>query len=442
MIELRGYQQEAAKKITALLDHHRCAYLSGEVRTGKTLTVFEVVKRMKYERVLLVTKKKAIPSIEDDRDAMELTDQVQMTNFEQLPKFAYTFWDAVIIDEAHCVGAYPKESRRYKNLKAIRYSNIILMSGTPSPESFSQLFHQFRLANLWSHYRNFYEWAKNDYVSITEKRVGTGQMVNDYSTANKEKILADIEPYVVRMTQEAAGFETQIEEKIHTVRMKKRTYRLALRIITDGIIGHPGCRSVVADTGAKTMGKLRQIFNGHVLTEEHGAVIFDTSKAEYIKENFHGKLAIMYCFKAEQIMLHRVFGDQATDNPETFNSDPNSVFIGQIQSSREGVNLSSADDLVFLGIDYSALSYLQGRDRASYLGRTRKNKVHYVFAERSIEPRVYETVRQKQTYTVSHYRNDRSGISEEANQEIRDGGMACFETANAEQSWIPRLNIA
>ena len=101
MIELRGYQQEAAKKITALLDHHRCAYLSGEVRTGKTLTVFEVVKRMKYERVLLVTKKKAIPSIEDDRDAMELTDQVQITNFEQLPKFAYTFWDAVIIDEAH-----------------------------------------------------------------------------------------------------------------------------------------------------------------------------------------------------------------------------------------------------------------------------------------------------------------------------------------------------
>tara|TARA_Y100001938_G_C7972414_1_gene369995 strand:- start:336 stop:908 length:573 start_codon:yes stop_codon:yes gene_type:complete len=190
------------------------------------------------------------------------------------------------------------------------------------------------------------------------------------------------------------------------------------------------------------MGKLRQIFNGHVLTEEHGAVIFDTSKAEYIKENFHGKLAIMYCFKAEQIMLHRVFGDRATDNPETFNSDPNSVFIGQIQSSREGVNLSSADDLVFMGIDYSALSYLQGRDRASYLGRTRRNKVHYVFAERSIEPRVYETVRQKQTYTVSHYRNDRSGISEEANQEIRDGGMACFETANAEQSWIPRLNIA
>ena len=31
------------------------------------------------------------------------------------------------------------------------------------------------------------------------------------------------------------------------------------------------------------MSKLRQIYNGHVITENHGAIIFDKSKAEYIK---------------------------------------------------------------------------------------------------------------------------------------------------------------
>ena len=60
---------------------------------------------------------------------------------------------------------------------------------------------------------------------------------------------------------------------------------------------------------------------------------------------------------------------QATDDPDIFNAVSDSVFIGQVKSCREGVNLSSADHLIFLGIDYSALSYLQGRERASFLGR-------------------------------------------------------------------------
>ena len=444
-VKLRRYQQEAAKKITALLAHHRCAYLAGEVTTGKTFVALQSAKDLSCDQVLLVTKKKAIPSIKADAEALGMEKIVTVINFEQVHKWINQSWDLLIVDEAHSVGAYPKPSKRWRDLCAIQSPRVLLQSGTPSPESFSQLYHQWRLTPfLWSKFRNFYDWSNNGYVFIGEKRVGTGQVVNDYSTANKEKILADIEPYVVRMTQQDAGFETEIDEQVHTVRMNQRTYRLALRIIKDGVIGTPRCRAVVADTGAKTMGKLRQIFNGHVICEDpkHGAVIFDDTKARYIKENFHGKLAIMYCFKAEQTMLHRVFGDRATDNPETFNDDPNAVFIGQIQSSREGVNLSSADDLVFMGIDYSALSYLQGRDRASYLGRTRSNRVHYVFAERSIEPRVYETVQRKQTYTTSHYRKDREQLSDEANQEVQRGRMACLETDPVEQGWLPGFAFA
>ena len=68
------------------------------------------------------------------------------------------------------------------------------------------------------------------------------------------------------MTQKEAGFTQEIEEEVHMVKMSRRTYRLALRIIKDGVIGRPGGRSVVADTGAKIMSKLRQIYNCHVIT--------------------------------------------------------------------------------------------------------------------------------------------------------------------------------
>jgi hypothetical protein len=420
-MQLRLYQQQAACDLVAILSQHRIAYLRGEVRTGKTFTALETARRLGVLNCLIVTKKKAIASIEADRDALGLTAKVEVTNYEQVPKRAGRHYDLLIIDEAHSVGAYPKPSKRWYDLQSIHFKYLLLMSGTPSPESYSQLYHQFRLGpTRWSGYRNFYDWAKAGYVSIGTKYVGTGQQVNDYSKADEARILADIQPLTVTITQQQAGFTTQIEEQVHQVQMQPRTYRLARRIMRDGVIGRPDCRSVLADTGAKAMSKLRQIYSGTVITEAHGAVIFDRSKAHYIRSTFAGrKIAILYCFNAEGDMLRKVFADTCTDSPETFNADPTATYIGQVQASREGVNLSTADDLIFIGIDYSALSYLQGRDRASYLGRDRANRVHFIFAARGIEPRVYAQVRDKQNYTTAHYAADRGILSKEVDQAVR-----------------------
>ena len=192
------------------------------------------------------------------------------------------------------------------------------------------------------------------------------------------------------------------------------------------------------------MGKLRQCYNGFLICEDrerYGEVIWDYSKVEYIKKTFTGRLAIMYCFQAEGKMLRTAFGSRATDSPETFNSDPESVFIGQIQASREGISLREATDLVFMGIDYSALSYLQSRDRCSFLGRARANRVHYIFAERSIEPRVFDTVRAKRTYTTSHYKQNREQLSVEAHQGIREGRMARDQTFKSQQIGLPGFDF-
>lgn len=420
-MQLRLYQQEAAYSLVAILKHERIAYLRGEVRTGKTFTALETARRLGVRSCLIVTKKKAIASIEADRDALGLNGTVEVTNYEQLPKRIGRHYDLLIVDEAHGIGAYPKPSKRWYDLQGIHFKYLLLMSGTPSPESYSQLYHQFVLGPTpWSKYRNFYDWAKSGYVNIGTKYVGTGQQVNDYSKADEARILADIKHLTVTITQQQAGFTTQIQEQVHQVQMKPRTYRLARRIMKDGVIGRPDCRSVLADTGAKAMSKLRQIYSGTVITEAHGAVIFDCSKAHYIHSTFAGrKIAILYCFNAEGDMLRKVFADTCTDSPETFNADPQATYIGQVQASREGVNLSTADDLIFIGIDYSALSYLQGRDRASYLGRDRANRVHFIFAARGIEQKVYAQVRDKQNYTTAHYAADRGILSKEADQAVR-----------------------
>ena len=443
MITLRPYQQEAAESIEAILRTNRIAYLAGEVRSGKTLTALEVVRSMGFASALIVTKKKAIASIVNDAKAIGFSEGViTVTNFEQLPKHRGKSYGLLIVDEAHGVGSYPKPSKRFKDLQNIHRSAVLLMSGTPSPESFSQLYHQYKLgSHPWGVYRNFYQWA-NDYVDIKQKYVGTGQKVNDYSEAKQDKVLRDIAPLVVKMTQAAAGFETVITEHVHLVKMKPRTYRMARRIIKDGVIGSPRCRAVVADTGAKAMSKVQQIYGGAVITERHGAVAFDDSKARFVGEKFSGtKHAILYKFNAEGDMLKAHYGGLWTDSPELFNSVPGLTYIGQVQASREGVNLSSAEHLVFVGIDFAALSYIQGKDRASYLGRKHANNVHWIFAAGGIEPRIYETVKGKMDYTLQHFKHDRGSISEQANQEVRGGGVDGAQADAVEQGRLSRHTL-
>ena len=46
MVKLREYQKAASRKLTKLCQIKKCAYLSGECRTGKTLVALSVVKNM------------------------------------------------------------------------------------------------------------------------------------------------------------------------------------------------------------------------------------------------------------------------------------------------------------------------------------------------------------------------------------------------------------
>ncbi len=423
MINLRPYQESNSQRAAELLRTRRMAYLAMEVRTGKTLTALRAVQLLGSPSCLFITKKKAIASIEADAQAIGVACTV--TNYEQVPKLKQRSWGIVIIDEAHGIGAYPKPSKRWKDIRALSTSMHLLLSGTPSPESYSQLFHQFTVgAGPWS--GNFYRWA-DKYVNKKEKFVGYGKTAIDYSGAKEAEVLRDVAPYMIRMTQEAAGFEQTIKEVVHKVEMKPRTYRIAKRIMNDGVVGNPKGRSILADTGAKVMSKLHQIYSGTVITERHGPIAWDTSKVDYIMKSFAGrKIAILYKFQAEGRMINEHLLN-VVDTPEAFNADPRATYVGQVQSSREGVNLSSAECIVMFSIDYSALSYLQGRDRASYLGRETPPEVHWIFADRSIEGKIYRTVKGKEDYTLTHYKNDRISIPNEIDQGVHPARMVLFE---------------
>lgn len=407
-MELRDYQVDVSNRAVKILKEFNIVALSCEVRVGKTLMALNTCSLYKAKKVLFLTKKKAMPSITSDYNNFGYADKfnIIVMNNESLHKLEDNDFDIVVMDESHRLGSFPKPCKMAKDLKA-RFSSkpMILLSGTMSPESYSQFYHQMwvSLYSPWKKYTNFYKWA-NDYVMLKQKRIGQ-RLHNDYSGGLETKIMGDIAHLIIKFTQAEAGFSTSIDEEVLKVKMKPVTYDLMKKLKADLVVNGES-EVILADTAAKLMQKMHQLSSGTIKFESGNSMVIDTSKADFIKERFKGKkLAILYIFKEELNLLSQVFGeDNVTNDIDEFNST-DKHFVGQVVSSREGINLSKADYLIMYNIQHSAVSYFQARDRLTTKDRV-LNKVYWIFAEGGLEEHIYKVVHQKKKYTLNIFKKD------------------------------------
>lgn len=404
----RDYQIDISTRAAEIISKHGLVYLAMQVRTGKTATALLTAEYLGSGRVLFVTKKKVIDGILADHKALGVSFEIAITNYEQLHNLNYKA-DLIIVDESHCLGQYPKPAQKVKILKELcKGKPIIYLSGTPTPESYSQLFHQFYISNFspFRKYVNFYKWAA-DYVDI-KKKYYSGLAVNDYSNANQTKIKAMTDHLFISFTQAEAGFKQDVQEIVQMITMQPSTYYLTDKLKKDRIFYGKDGNVVLADTGAALMSKLHQCYSGTVIDQKEEGLIFDRSKAYWIKDHFKGKkIAIFYKYKAEEIMLYLTFGyDKFTSDPAEFAKSDSKWFISQISSGREGINLSSAEALIMLNIDFSAVSYWQARARMQSKDRETPAIVYWLFADGGIEERIYKMVKDKKDYTLSYFKQD------------------------------------
>ena len=402
-MNLREYQHTISDQAAKILHEYKCVYLSMEVRTGKSITALETARKFGAIRVLFVSKLKALKSIENDSLHFPSLEVVAV-NYESLHKVTGTF-DLIIADEAHTLGAFPKVSKRTTELKKIATGKpIIFLSGTPSPESYSQLFHQFFVSSSspFKDYKNFYKWA-NEFVVKHTKFVFNRQ-INDYSVAKKDLIDIYTKHLFISYTQQEAGFDVSITEKVLSVPMPK-IMPIIKTLHLNKIVNIAG-REILADTAVKEMTKVQQLCGGSVIDEHGEAIILDYSKAEFIRDNFKGqKIAIFYKFKAEFDILTKILTNYTT-SPETFQQSTDKVYLGQFVSSREGIRLDTADAILFYGIDFSYLSYEQSKNRIISKERTKEAVLYWIFAENGIEEKIYIAVRNKENYTSSYFNRD------------------------------------
>lgn len=406
-MEFRQYQKDIIDSGCNILKYHGFLYLAMEVRTGKTLTSLGIADKMQVKHVLFITKKKAMSSIEDDYAMLNPSFKMTIINYESLHHVMDDeMWNLIILDEAHSLGAFAKPSERaimVKDLIDKCRPMVILLSGTPTPESYSQMYHQVYgiPGNPFSGYKTFYRFAE-DHVKVTKKKIN-GLYVNDYSKG-KDSILEAMQPYMINYSQEEAGFVTQVTEEILDVELKESTKALIKKLQKELVVEGKN-EVILADTPAKLMMKVHQLCSGTIKFESGNSMVLDTTKAEFIKDYFSGcKIGIFYKFKEELSALKQVFGDDLCTELSVFEDTDKNIAL-QIVSGREGISLKKADYLVYYNIDFSATSYWQSKDRMTTKERA-FNHVYWVFSKGGIEHDIYKAVTKKKDYTVNHFKKD------------------------------------
>lgn len=406
MLTLRDYQIKLSHEAVGILKSRGLVYLCCEVRVGKSLMALNTAQLFAAKRVLFLTKKKAMSSIQWDYDNFGFDFDLTIINDESLHLVSGEF-DLIIHDEHHRFGAFPKPNATAKEFKK-RFSKLpmIFLSGTPTPESHSQWYHQFWVSDRspFKNYANFYKWAA-EYVDIKEKRLGHG-VVKDYSQANERLIRRITRPFIITFTQEQAGFTTSVKEMVLECEMQPITYEVIRRLKKDLIVRNPQGQVILADTGVKLLQKVHQLSSGTCKFEDGTSKVIDKNKAFFIHNQFKDmKIAIFYKFKAEWDALLQVYGaDNLTNSVEEFDSTDKCIAL-QIVSGREGVSLKNAKYLVYYNIDFSATSYWQSRARLTTKERL-NNEVFWVFSKGGIEMDIYKTVLQKRDYTLAIFKQN------------------------------------
>jgi len=378
------HQRKASRQLTRKLEKYGMAILSGEPRSGKTISFLSVLRD--YNNPLIITQKAAIKDIQEQAAAIDLH-HVTVTNYHQAKKIDFTP-DIIVLDECHrWVTGYPKRSTIWKELHPITHSvPIIFSSGTLTPEGYSGLFNMLALSDRspWAAYPRFTLWHQ-DYGRPYSIRIN-GLNVNKYDRTQEEKVLADVGKYTVTITRKEAGHRHEATDRLVELPLTRRQDKMYRTLKEDLILTKKGS-VILADTPAKLMIKLHQISGGFVKADEGSDLILKKNpKIKWLQENIDpDKTIILAHYQAEQEHLATLF-------PHT----------GSITKNAEGIDFSHFDRMVIYSMSFSAATYEQVRARQMNFSREKPIEIIYLLS--GIDAYIYKAVSNKKNFTARWYR--------------------------------------
>jgi hypothetical protein len=374
------HQIQLARDGLPVLQANGIVYLAAEERTGKTLAAILIAEEMRgRNKVLVITKKKALDGWYETLDAFHHVKKYTVTNYHQAVKLSPEY-DLVILDEAHnYISAFPKVGKIWRELQPLcRNVPIIYVSATPHAQGPQQLFHQFKLSSYspWKKHGTFYQWFRL-YGKPYDIELN-GIQIRQYDRCEVELVLGTCEHLFVTRTRKELGFKHEPEDELHYITLSEVTRQVYNELLEHNIV-ELKAGMLVCDTKSKLRYALHQLEGGTAKLDKDRIVLANREKIDFILRKFGDTedLVIMYNYIPELAKLEAVFKHAR---------------ILQATSFAEGVDLHRHEHLVIYSQDFSTARHTQRRARQANMKRDTPITVHYLLVKKGLSEQVYKTV--------------------------------------------------
>lgn len=411
MLKLHKYQQEV---VDLVLDKKRFAVFLG-MGMGKTLIALSVAKTLlqqgKIKKTLIIGPLSTVSNtwhteIEKWAEFEHLTYSICTGNEKQRLVALNADVDCYIINRENVKwmldNGFSKygfivvdESSSFKNASSIRFKALkkftsrymILLSGTPSPRSYFDIWSQIylldggkRLGKNFHQFRNRY--FKADYMGFNWKCTDSGVIIDK---------IKDISIFYDSDDQLTLPDKMSLNTHVGIPMLKYHKYRDEMYLNVRG-------EELTAFNRGVLTNKLLQYCNGAVYNEDGKTVHIHDVKlhalSDIIDNNANENIIVAYNFKSDLCRLTKRFKDAVVmDNSnemiKRWNNGHIKLLLAHPASSSMGLNLQQGGNvIVWFGLTWNLEHYLQFNARLHRQGQTKPVIVNHIVAKNCMDDKL------------------------------------------------------
>lgn len=423
---LHPYQLSALQTV---LSKNKCALFldMGLGKTATTLTaISDMIDDFFIDRVLIVAPLRVANSVwkqeaekwehlqhlnisictgsdKERNEALNSDADIHIINRENIPWLVTNRkwkWDALVIDESSSFKSH--SARRFKALKKItkHLQSVILLSGTPSPNSLMDLWSQIylidngkRLGRTISNYRQRF---------FTVDYMGYNYIVKDDSEDKIKSLIKDI-----AITMEAKDYLDLPDriDQIEYVEFPKEAKAQYKELEKEFLLSLENETDIEAPTSAALSNKLLQMCNGAIYDEKkniheiHGAKI--KTLKEIIEDNPNENFLIAYNYKSDLQRIQKAFPkaiklSKDTKEIDKWNEGKIKMLLAHPASAGHGLNLQKGGNVViWFGLNWSLELYQQFNARLHRQGQEKPVRVIHIVAKGGLDQKVMLALKNK-----------------------------------------------
>ena len=311
-------------------------------------------------------------------------------------------FDMVVIDELSLFKSY--SAKRFKSLLKVRprIKRMVGLTGTPSSNGLMDLWAEFRILDMGQRLGRYITNYRNMFF-VPDKR--NQQMIFSYKPKpGAEKLIYQLISDIT-ISMKSADFLKMPECVINEVPVVlSETERSLYEEMRDEMVISLEEEEIDAVNAAALSGKLLQMANGAVYTEEKETVNIHDRKLDALEdliEGANGKpVLIAYWYNHDlQRIKERFKVREIKTSQDIKDWNDGNIPVGVIHpaSAGHGLNLQSGGStLVWFGLTWSLELYQQTNARLHRQGQTETVVIHHIIAKDTIDEDVMKALHRKE----------------------------------------------